>query len=38
AMAICTLKDIESYQFEREHQVKCHLYTQDTALKEANES
>lgn len=38
AMAICTLKDIEPYQFEREHQVKCHLYTQDTALKEANES
>ncbi|WP_353421641.1 ABC transporter ATP-binding protein [Staphylococcus delphini] len=38
AMTICTLKDIEPYQFEREHEVKCHLYTQDTALKGANES
>ncbi|HHU6749986.1 TPA: ABC transporter ATP-binding protein [Staphylococcus pseudintermedius] len=38
AMKICTLKDIELYQFEREHEVKCHLYTEDMALKEANES
>ncbi|WP_086428018.1 ABC transporter ATP-binding protein [Staphylococcus cornubiensis] len=37
AMTICTLQDIEAYHFADDHQVKCHLYTQNAALKEGNE-
>lgn len=36
AMTVCTLKDTELQNIDDHHQVKCHLYTQDEALKEAN--
>ncbi|PWZ68433.1 oligopeptide/dipeptide ABC transporter ATP-binding protein, partial [Staphylococcus pseudintermedius] len=38
AMAMCQTQDVSGIQVADAHHVFCHLYTQDTALKEANES